>query len=81
MTDKLVEITWLDACAENYHIPIESIKEVKPLVRKNIGYELDKTDDFVTISFGTINNLYHSETGYDGCLTIPKGMIIESREL
>ena len=77
----MVEVTWLDACSEESCLPLQAIRNMKPLTRKNVGYKLDMTASHVTITKGIIENLYHNETGYDGCLSIPRGMIVEIREI
>ena len=79
--ESIIEVTWLDACSEDAHLTIDAVRNLKPLTRRNVGYKLDMTDDYITISTGAIENLYHGETCYDKALTIPKGMIIEVREL
>jgi len=81
LNKEIVEITWLDACSESAYLPIEAIRNMKTLTRKNVGYKLDMTDSHITITNGIVENLYHDETGYDGCFTIPKGVIIEAREI
>ena len=76
-----VEIYWLDAFSEDANLTIKAIREMKPLTRRNLGYVLYMDDDRVTITNGVIENLYHNDTGYDGALTIPRGMIIEVKEI
>ena len=81
MNGKIIEVTWFDACSEDATLHIQAVRDMKPLRRKNIGYEIDTTQSHVTISKGLIEDLYHNELGYDGALCIPKGMIIEVKEL
>ena len=78
---QIVEVTWLDACSEDSYLDIHAIKNMKPLTRKNVGYKLDMSDQFITITKGIVENLFRCEEGFDGAFTIPKGMIIEVKEI
>ena len=78
---RMVEITWLDACCEEGHVPPKAASEVKPLLRRNIGYVLEETEQYIIATVGFLENFYKGEVAYDMVFAFPRGMITEVREL
>ena len=74
-TAEIVEITWVDACEDDGHIELEGIKQILPLERRNVGYVIDQTDEFVIIAWGIIHNFYKGLDAGSGVFAIPKLMI------
>jgi len=76
---KVVEITWLDAACESAQLDLEHAKNVKPMLRHNVGYLLSKNKDGVRICFGDIGEGHHQV--YENTLVVPLKDVQKIREL
>ena len=74
MDYELVEITWIDACLDEGHLPPTS--DVKPLERVNVGYLLEEDKTHLAITWGFIKNINKGETACDMKMSLPTPMII-----
>ncbi len=78
---KPVQVDWVDAAGEAQHIPPETAAVLQPLLRVNLGFLLDEREDAVVICAGLINDQDNKCVGCEGTVVIPKGMVLEVREL
>ena len=78
---KLVEVIWMDAMIEEGHIPPQAVEAMLPIERYTIEYVVDDNDDWVKLTYGTLENFYKGEQAYDMVLVIPRCMIKEVKQL
>jgi len=73
---KKIEVWWLDAQHSTNIIYLEELKELKPLLTKNIGYLLKNCNEYIIIGYMLFDNenIKHWQL-------IPKPMIIKIKEL
>jgi len=76
-----VEVTWVDACLEEAHIPLSGAETLTPLVRKNMGYVVRDDAEAITIQFGVIENIWKGNSASDIPFCIPRGAIKKIKEL
>lgn len=72
---KIVEIIWMDACAEEAHINLDTANALTPMERKNVGYLLRENDKEVVIAYGLMENFFKGNKAYDLAFAIPRGCI------
>ena len=78
---KIVEVEWLDAGCERGVMPLEQVRGLTPMPRKNVGYLTSETEERIVVSFGWIADNEHHTQGYEDNLVIPKGMLVSIKEL
>ena len=78
---KIVMVEWLDACCEESHIRRELAREIRPILRRNYGEVVDEADDYITIAFGSLDNLFKGEEAVDVAFCIPRGCITSITKL
>lgn len=76
---QLVEVIWLDAGLETAQMELEHAKEIKPMLRKNVGYQLLYDKENIIICFGIVTDKGLCVT--DQTLIIPRPMVTEIRQL
>ena len=72
---KKVEVTWEDAAFESEDLFEEVAKDLRPLVRSNVGYVVVDNADKLVISFGVIKDVDRDKEVCAAILVIPKRMI------
>ncbi len=79
---KVVAVSWVDAMRDESHsVPLECINAMVPIKRSSVGYLMVEDETKVIIVSGTLDNLHRGETAYDSPMVIPRGMVMDMREL
>ena len=73
--EKIVEVIWIDAWADQATMSRDAVKEAKPITRTNVGYLL-RDDDCLVMTHGLVG-----DNEIDMLFTIPRQMILGVREL
>jgi len=79
--NKIIEVVWVDACADEGNIPLDVASQLTPLRRFTVGYVVKETDSHIVLGFGLIKNLYNHKNACEMPLAIPRSMITSMREL
>lgn len=72
---KVTEVTWIDACSEDAMIDVTYIENMLPMERKNVGYIIRETEEYLILVSGNIFNVEKGIELYDHTLLIPKRMV------
>ena len=78
---QIVEVDWLDAGCEIGNIPLEAVRELTPMPRKNVGYLVVDDKEKIIISSGWLGDNEHNTEAYENNLVIPAGMVVSIKRL
>ena len=81
MEEKIVRVKWLDAGCESLQLNEEDAKKTSPMPRENVGYLLADNEEKVVVAFGIVEDRDRHIKVYDQTLVVPKGMVLEVKEL
>ena len=72
---KKIEVTWLDAWHQTGETTLKEVADMKPLVRRDLGYLLKMSKAEVIIASGMVERIPGGEDSFVDISIIPRAMV------